>query len=88
MTLGEALDQGAAFLIFNCEGLDRFGEPCGHDGRMNVRCAIERWGPKRKLDKLPLQCSKCGSTKVRVSTMSMNPAAGQNPGGADPAGTA
>jgi hypothetical protein len=77
MTLGEALDQGAAFLIFNCKGVNDAGEPCGHGGRMNVRCAIERWGAKRKLDRLPLVCSKCGSIKVAVSTISLTRPADQ-----------
>ena len=71
MTLGEALGQGATFLVFKCEGFDDRGAPCDHLGRMDVADAIERWGRRCKLQKLFLCCSNCGSTKVEVSPRSI-----------------
>lgn len=67
ITLGEvrALDRWA-YLIVYCAGTPAQAGGCHHAGQMNVLHAITLWGEDRRLDELPLRCSRCGSRNVDV----------------------
>lgn len=67
ITLGEAREQEPrAYLVIYCAGAPVSAPGCHYAGEMSLRHAINLWGPDRRLDELPLRCSRCGSRKVDV----------------------
>lgn len=69
ITLGEARDaEPHSYLIIYCASTPATGAGCHHAGQMSLIHALTLWGPDRRLDELPLKCSRCGSRKVDVRT--------------------
>ena len=57
-----------AYLVIYCSAAPATGAGCHHVGQMSLLHAITLWGEDRRLDELPLRCSRCGSRKVDVRT--------------------
>lgn len=69
ITLGEAREADRyAWLVIHCTGVPATAPGCHHTGEMSLLHAITLWGHDRRLDELPLRCSRCGSNKVDVRT--------------------
>ena len=69
ITLAEARDGGAIGLLVYCDGRNAKDFGCTHSGRIALSEAIARWGVARRLDDLPLYCSRCGWRDVDVRPM-------------------
>ena len=65
ITLGEAINSSAVGLTFCCEASPA-AAGCRHAGEMSIVEALERWGDERRLDELPLICSRCGGRAIDV----------------------
>lgn len=61
ITLSEAAESGAVGLVIYCSaGRAQYGG-CSHSARIELWLALRRWRGDRRLDELPLQCSRCGA---------------------------
>ncbi len=69
MTLAQARTQNRySYLVIHCASTPAQYAGCHHSGEMSLLHAIVLWGETKRLDELPLRCSKCGSRKVDVRT--------------------
>lgn len=69
ITLAEARAQDRyAWLVITCCATPATAGGCAHEGQMSLLHAITLWGEDRRLDELPLRCSRCGSRTVDVRT--------------------
>jgi hypothetical protein len=67
ITLAEARERHrCAYLIVYCASTPAAAAGCHHSGEMSLLHAITLWGSDKRLDELPLKCSRCGSRKVDV----------------------
>ena len=67
ITLGEArVQQPTGYVIIYCVAAPATAPGCHHTGTMSLLHAITLWGEDRRLDELPLRCSRCGSCIVDV----------------------
>ena len=73
ISIGQAARQGDTFLTFWCETPRR--EParyshavntCGHHADIDIRAALSRWGPDRRLSDIRAVCTVCGGRVVDV----------------------
>jgi hypothetical protein len=66
ITLAEARESGAVGLLAYCDGRGADGVLCGRSGSLGpIGPMIERYGPGRRLDALPVRCA-CGSRETDV----------------------
>jgi hypothetical protein len=61
ITLGDARDGSAEALAVYCDKAVVGGEGCRHSARLALGPLVERFGPARRLDELPLRCAVCGA---------------------------
>ena len=67
ITLAQArAQQRTSWLVIYCASTPAQAAGCHHSGEMSLLHAIVLWGEDRRLDELPLKCSRCGSRKVDV----------------------
>lgn len=67
ISLGQARSENRyAYLVIGCASTPAQSGGCHHTGEMSLLHAIVLWGEERRLDELPLRCSRCGSRKVDV----------------------
>ncbi|UPT61506.1 MAG: hypothetical protein M0D54_13900 [Hyphomonadaceae bacterium JAD_PAG50586_4] len=67
ITLAQVRQQNRyAYLVIHCASTPAQDGGCHHTGEMSLLHAIVLWGEDKKLDELPLRCSKCGARKVDV----------------------
>lgn len=67
ITLAQARAQNRhAYLVIYCASSAAQYAGCHHSAEMSLLHAIALWGEDKRLDDLPLRCSKCGSRKVDV----------------------
>lgn len=66
ITLAEAASSGAVALLAYCFNHAAHYGGCSHSSRIEIAAALSRWGADRRLDELPLVCSRCGSRRVDV----------------------
>jgi hypothetical protein len=67
ITLAQArAQQRYSWLVIYCASTPAQAAGCHHASQMSLLHAIVLWGEDRRLDELPLKCSRCGSRKVDV----------------------
>lgn len=67
ITLAQAREQNPhGYLVIYCVASPATGPGCHHAGQISLLHAITLWGEERRLDELPLKCSRCGSRRVDV----------------------
>ncbi|MDX2275052.1 MAG: hypothetical protein NW206_06335 [Hyphomonadaceae bacterium] len=65
ITLGQAAARDTYLIVYCMNHAVQYGG-CFHSAEMPMAEAIDRWGERTPLDRLPFVCTRCGSRNVDV----------------------